>query len=92
MMSTAVLDEVVALVEADPRSGQALLFYALFKTLDARQGGHMYMLKKLREFTPENRPRAYALMDLMASGRHRGEAWGGALARVDSAIRERQFQ
>ncbi len=91
-MSTSVLDEVVALVEADPRSGQALLFYALFKTLDVGQGGHMYMLKKLREFTLENRPRAYALMDLMANLKNRGEAWKDALARVDSAIRQRQFQ
>ncbi len=91
-MSTSVLDEVVTLVEAEPRSGQSLLFYALIKTLDTEQGGYMYMLKKLREFTPENRVHVYALMELMAREGNRGEAWQAAVARMDTAIRERQFQ
>ena len=91
-MAQSVLDEVAALVEADPRSGQSMLFYALIKTLDVEQGGYMYMLKKLREFTPENRPRVYALMELMAGGHNQGEVWQDTIMRMDTAIRERQFQ
>lgn len=88
----SVLETVVAQVEADPRSGQSLLFYALIKTLDTEQGGHMYMLRKLREFTPENRPLAYGLMDLMARQANAGPAWQRAVGRIDEAVRGRPYQ
>jgi len=87
-----VLEQVVALVEADPRSGQSLLFYALFKTLDTEQGGHMYMLRKLRELSADNRRLAYGLMELMARESNRGAAWEDALARIDDAVRGRRYQ
>ncbi|MEJ2508897.1 MAG: hypothetical protein P8009_05375 [Gammaproteobacteria bacterium] len=87
-----VLEAVARLVEADPRSGQALLFYALLKTLDTEQGGHMYMLRKLRELSPENRRLAYGLMELMAQESNRGAAWEDVLARVDQAVRGRRYQ
>ncbi|HKK06866.1 MAG TPA: hypothetical protein VKA50_13565 [Gammaproteobacteria bacterium] len=87
-----VLEAVASLVEADPRSGQSLLFYALLKTLDTEQGGHMYMLRKLRELSPENRRLAYGLMELMAQEANCGATWEDTLARVDEAIRGRRYQ
>lgn len=91
-MTETPLARAVALIEADPRSGQALLLYALLRTLATEQGGHMYMLKKLREFNPENRQLAYALMDLMAAGGNCGPAWEQALERIDMAVKGRKYQ
>ena len=82
-----VLEQVTALIESEPRSGQALSLYALCKTLDIEKGGHMYMLKKLADMSPENRHLSYGLMELMSRGENRGESWEAALARMDQAIR-----
>ncbi len=82
-----VLEQVVALIESDPRSGQALSLYALCKTLDIEKSGHMYMLRKLVDMTPENRQFAYGLMELMSRGENKGEPWAAALVRMDTAIR-----
>ncbi len=82
-----VLEQVTALIEANPRSGQALSLYALCKTLDIEKAGHMYMLRKLADMTPENRQFAYGLMEMMSVAENRGSAWEKALVRMDSAIR-----
>ncbi|HFD87306.1 MAG TPA: hypothetical protein ENJ35_06495 [Gammaproteobacteria bacterium] len=82
-----VLEQVITLIESDSRSGQALSLYALCKTLDIEKSGHMYMLKKLAELTPENRQLAYGLMELMSLGKAQGEAWDTVLVRMDTAIR-----
>ena len=87
-----VLEQVVALVEDDPRSGQSLLFYALLKTLATEQGGHMYMLRKLRELSAAHRRLAYGLMEIMAREENRGPAWDQALVRMDEAVRGRRYQ
>lgn len=81
-----VLEQVTALIEASPRSGQSLSLYALCKTLDIEKGGHMYMLRKLADMTPENRQFAYGLMELMSQGENHGQAWDSALSRMDAAI------
>lgn len=82
-----VLERVTRLIEADPRSGQALLLYGLCKTLDIEKGGHMYMLRKLIDMTSENRQLSYALMESMSLGENGGESWNAALARMDRVIR-----
>ncbi len=82
-----VVEQVVAVIEANPRSGQALLLYALCKTLDIEKGGHMYMLRKLVDMSPANRQLSYALMELMSLGKNRGQVWDAALMRMDQAIR-----
>ncbi len=82
-----VLEQVVTLIESEPRSGQALLLYALCKTLDIEKSGHMYMLKKLADLTPENRQFAYGLMEMMSKGENSGQGWDEMLARMDRAIR-----
>ena len=86
-MTDDTLEQVTALIEADPRSGQALSLYALCKTLNVEKGGHMYMLRKLAEMTPANRQLSYGLMEMMCQGQNRGAAWEAALARMDAAIR-----
>jgi len=82
-----VLEQVTVLIEADSRSGQALSLYALCKTLDIEKSGHMYMLRKLVDMTPENRQFAYGLMEMMSLGKTHGEVWELALTRMDIAIR-----
>lgn len=88
METDEVLQRVVTQIESDPNSGQSLLLFALAKTLDMPKGGHMYMLHKLREMTPETRQLAYGLMERMAEGGNRGEAWQQAIARMEAAIRK----
>lgn len=86
-MSDDVLEQVTSIIEADPRSGQSLLLFALVSTLNVEKTGHMYMLGKLREFTPENRQLAYGLMELMANNRTHDEAWQQAVTRMEEAVR-----
>lgn len=81
------LEQTLAQVEADPRSGQSLLLYGLFKTLSIPQGGHSYLLTKLREMNPDTRQLAYGLMELMASGGSADPRWADADERMDRAIR-----
>ena len=86
-MDFTPLHETLARIEKDPRSGQSLLLYALVKTLAIPQGGHNYMLTKLKEMEPETRQLAYGLMELMAQGAYVKEEWQLAEAKMDKAIR-----
>ncbi|HFD80338.1 MAG TPA: hypothetical protein ENK05_08120 [Gammaproteobacteria bacterium] len=83
-----ILQEVVDIVRADPHGGPALGLYALVSTLKMDRSGHLYMLRKLRELSPEHRRLAYGLMELMARGDNRGEQWEAAVAAMDEAIRK----
>ena len=85
-MTGVTLEEVVKVIEAAPRSGQALLLFALAKTLDVPKTGHMYMLKKLQEMDAETRRLAYGLMELMAQQGNQGDEWNKAIARMEKAI------
>lgn len=80
------LEIIVESIETSPRSGQALLLFALAKTLDVPKTGHMYMLKKLQEMDAETRLLAYALMELMAKHGNQGEEWDKAISRMEKAI------
>ncbi|WP_127475991.1 hypothetical protein [Sulfurivermis fontis] len=73
-------------IQADPRSGQALLLYALIKTLSIPQGGHAYLLTKLKEMNPDTRQLAYGLMELMVQGATAHREWSEAVAQMDAAI------
>ena len=85
-MIDVTLAEVVKVIETTPRSGQALLLFALAKTLDVPKTGHMYMLKKLQEMDAETRRLAYGLMEMMAQQGNQGEDWNKAIARMEKAI------
>jgi hypothetical protein len=85
-MGDSTLEEVVKTIEASPRSGQALLLFALAKTLDVPKTGHMYMLKKLQEMDAETRRLAYGLMELMAQQGNQDDDWNKAIARMEKAI------
>ena len=80
------LEEIVKSIEASPRSGQALLLFALAKTLDVPKTGHMYMLRKLQEMDVETRRLAYGLMELTAQQGNQGEEWDRAIGRMETAI------
>ncbi len=80
------LEEIVKAIESTPRSGQALLLFALAKTLDVPKTGHMYMLKKLQEMDADTRRLAYGLMELMAQQGNHGDEWQGAISRMEAAI------
>jgi len=86
-MDMTPLHKTLERIENDPRSGQSLLLYALVKTLSIPQGGHNYLLTKLKEMEPETRQLAYGLMELMAQGAYVKEEWQLAEAQMDKAIR-----
>lgn len=86
-MDMTPIEKALVLIEGNPRSGQALLLYALVKTLSIPQGGHNYLLSKLKEMEPATRQVAYGLMELMAQGAYVKEEWQLAEARMDKAIR-----
>ena len=85
-MDLKPLQDTLAQIENDPRSGQSLLLYALIKTLSIPQGGHSYLLTKLKEMKPETRQLAYGLMELMAQGGTAKAEWREAEQRMDRAI------
>ncbi len=86
-MQEDVLQQVVELVKANPHSGAALNLYALVSTLKMEKSGYMYMLRKLRDLSPEHRRLAYGLMELMAENGNSGDAWEAALEAMDAAVR-----
>ncbi len=86
-MAEDVLQQVVKLIEADPHSGPGLNLYALVSTLKMEKGGYMYMLRKLRDLSPEHRQLAYGLMELMAENGNQGDAWDRSLEAMDAAIK-----
>jgi len=86
-MSDDVLDKIFQIIKESPHSGQSLLLFALLKTLDIQKGGHMYMLSKLKEMTPETRQLAYQLMEMMAAGQTLSEQWQVTLQKIEAAIR-----
>lgn len=86
-MSDSVLDKIKQQIVDDSRSGQSLLLFALMATLNVEKGGHLYMLAKLKEFTPENRQLAYAVIELMANNEIGNEAWQQAYSKMEAAIR-----
>lgn len=87
-MPTSILKDVTDLITTDPHSGTALNLYALISTLRMEKTGYMYMLRKLRDLSPEGRQLAYRLMEFMAQGGNEGEIWERALEQMDRAIRE----
>jgi len=86
-MQDDVLQQVVEIVKAGPHSGPALNLYALISTLKMEKSGYMYMLRKLRDLSPEHRQLAYGLMELMAEQGNRGEKWDAAVQAMDAAVR-----
>ena len=86
-MADSVLDKITQQIVDDPRSGQSLLLFALLATLNVEKGGHLYMLAKLKEFTPGNRQLAYAVIELMANNEAGNDAWNQSYAKMEAAIR-----
>ena len=86
-MSSPLLQQVLNVVKENPHSGQALLLFALCKTLDIEKGGHMYLLAKLKEISPDNRQLAYQLMEYMAEGHTGNEEWQQLIINMENLIR-----
>lgn len=86
-MSDSILEKITQEITNDPRSGQSLLLFALMATLNVEKTGHMYLLGKLKEFTPENRQLAYGVIELMANNEIGNDAWHKAYADMEAAIR-----
>lgn len=86
-MSDSILEKITQEITNDTRSGQSLLLFALMATLNVEKTGHMYMLGKLKEFTPENRQLAYGVIELMANNEIGNDAWHKAYADMEAAIR-----
>ena len=86
-MSDSILKKITQEITKDPRSGQSLLLFALVATLNVEKTGHMYMLGKLKEFTPENRQLAYEVIELMACDEINRDVWQEAFNNMEAAIR-----
>lgn len=86
-MSVSILEKITQEITNDPRSGQSLLLFALVATLNVEKTGHMYMLGKLKEFTPENRQLAYDVIELMAKDECSRDDWQLAFNNMEAAIR-----
>ena len=86
-MSDSILEKITQQISNDPRSGQSLLLFALLATLNVEKTGHMYMLGKLKEFTPENRQLAYGVIEMMANNEIGDDAWHQAYTQMETAIR-----
>jgi len=86
-MSNDALQQVLEIIKAGPHSGPGLNFYALISTLKMQDSGFMYMLRKLRDLSPEHRQLAYGLMELMAENGNKGEDWEQAVQAMDDAVR-----
>ena len=78
-----MLDEI----SAAPHSAAALTLYALMSTLEFERAGYLFKLVKLRDLSPNQRRLAYDLMDMMAEGANRGDAWVSAKAKMDDMVR-----
>ena len=87
-MTETVLQQVVELIKADPNGGTSLNLYALVSTLKMEKSGYMYMLRKLRDLSPQHRQLAYGLMELMAGNGNQGEDWDAAVNAMDEAVRK----
>lgn len=85
-MNTELYNNIIQKIKDDPNSGQSLLLFALIKTLDTPKGGHLYLLKKLSEFTPENRQLVYALMEVTAKQENTGIEWDDMVASVEATF------
>lgn len=82
-----ILNQVTKVIETNPHSAESLILYALISTLRMEKGGYMFMLRKLRDLSPDKRQLAYELIELMANNGNQGEAWENALVSLDSAIK-----
>jgi len=83
-----ILQKITDVIQASPHSGQSLLLFALCKTLDMPKGGHMYMLKKLQEMTPETRTLAYGVMEYMAEGHSQNNPeWDSNIVKMEASIK-----
>ena len=87
-MSTSVLEEVLEQIQSAPHSATSLVLYALVNTLEYEAAGCLFKLTKLRDLDARGRRLAYGLMELMAEGGNRGEAWNEAKSRMDELIRQ----
>lgn len=81
------LQAVIECIRESPRSGGALILYALMNTINYEQAGCLFKLNKLRDLTPQQRQLAYELIEVMASGGNQGEAWRQAMLKMDALVR-----
>ncbi|MEN8213768.1 MAG: hypothetical protein ABFR19_05330 [Pseudomonadota bacterium] len=81
------LQAVIESIQESPRSAGALILYALMNTINYEQAGCLFKLNKLRDLSPQQRQLAYALIEVMAAGGNRGEAWEQAMQQVDALVR-----
>jgi len=84
---TEPLHELITEIAAAPRSVGALTLYALVSTLEHEPAGCLFKLSKLRDLSVDQRQLAYRLIELMAQGGNRGEAWRHAKQQMDDLIR-----
>lgn len=86
-MNPDALDTTLKLLQSNPRSGAALVLYALVKTLSSPRGQYMFLLNKLRDLDEEHRRIAYGLMEIMADKGNETPEWQALVDKMDAALR-----
>lgn len=81
------LQAIIECIQESPRSGGALILYALMNTINYEQAGCLFKLNKLRDLSPQQRQLAYELIEVMASGGNQGEEWRQAMLKMDALVR-----
>lgn len=80
-----VLDEVLSVISAAPRSAAALTLYALVSTLEHEVPAACSSWTSCATFPP--RSASYELMEMMAERRSGDAAWAAAKAQMDESVR-----
>lgn len=83
----AVLEDLLAVVRANPHGGASLVLFALAKTLSTDSGQYLFLLNKLRDIDGHHRRLAYRLMEVMARSANTGPRWEQTLASMEQLIR-----
>ena len=81
------LQAIIESIRESPRSGGALILYALMNTINYEQAGCLFKLNKLRDLSPQQRQLAYELIEVMVSGGNRGKVWQQAMLQMDALVR-----
>lgn len=82
-----LLDEVTAVIAAEPQSAAALTLFALVSTLEFERAGCLFKLVKLRDLNAAQRQLAYRLIEMMSERYCSGPEWSDAKARMDALVR-----
>ena len=85
-MTDNLIERITHRIEADPRSGAALILYGLVRSAAVSGDRTMLALERLRQLGADERALVYELLEAYACGELGGQDWAAAVARLDRLI------